>query len=134
MGYYEALEAAGASVHAYNEFGSYQGQWYALVTYNGETGWIADWYGSCSGCDAFEADVGYERDCCEDHWTHTPECERCVSREAEYETTLTNFGKTYLEGKLLTTDEVLSKLREECCYSCDADEVIAWVETNARNH
>ena len=59
MSYQEALEAAGATVHAFEFFGSYQGDWWAKVTYNGETGWVHGSYGSCSGCDAFEAEFGF---------------------------------------------------------------------------
>lgn len=56
MSYKLCLEKAGAKVHKFESFGSYQGEWWALVTFNGETGWINGSYGSCSGCDAFEAE------------------------------------------------------------------------------
>ena len=58
MTYKDALEAAGAIVHAYEEFGSYQGDWFALVTYKGKTGWVHGYFGSCEGCDAFRAEFG----------------------------------------------------------------------------
>jgi len=32
MSYYNALQAAGATVHAFEQFGSYQGHWIAKVT------------------------------------------------------------------------------------------------------
>lgn len=38
MSYKEAMEQAGATVHEFAAFGSYQGDWYALVTWNGEKG------------------------------------------------------------------------------------------------
>jgi hypothetical protein len=136
MGYREALEAAGATVHAYEEFGSYQGRWYARVTYKGETGWINDWHGSCTGCDAFEADVGYERDYCgyrgNGHYDHDPACEKCREAKYGYQDKLAAFGKTYLEGKLKTSDEVLAEIKEDSAYSCDADKALAWVENYAR--
>jgi len=59
MGYSESLEAAGAKVIAYEQFGSYQGDWGAYVELNGNKYIITGSYGSCSGCDAFEAEFGY---------------------------------------------------------------------------
>ncbi len=44
MSYEMCLEKAGATVVAFQEFGSYQGEWFALVEYNGERGWVE---GSC---------------------------------------------------------------------------------------
>jgi len=59
MGYFEALEAAGAQVLASQTFGSYQGDWFAKVNYNGSTAWVHGCYGSCSGCDAFCAEFDF---------------------------------------------------------------------------
>lgn len=67
MSYEEALKAAGAEVHAYETFGSYQGDWWALVSYEGKHGFVHGYYGSCSGCDAFEAEFGWTENECEDH-------------------------------------------------------------------
>ena len=56
MSYTVALEAAGATVRAYQEFGSYQGDWWARVVLpDGREGWVTSSYGSCSGCDALES-------------------------------------------------------------------------------
>ena len=52
MSYELALEEAGAKVLEFQSFGSFQGEWWAKVEYNGEIGWVAGCYGSCSGCDA----------------------------------------------------------------------------------
>ena len=53
MASYEgAMEAAGATVHTFEQFGSYQGEWFAKVTYNDITGWVSGSFGSCSGCDS----------------------------------------------------------------------------------
>jgi len=46
MSYQIALEAAGAKILAFKEFGSYQGDWWAKVTYKNEMGWIKGCYGS----------------------------------------------------------------------------------------
>lgn len=79
MSYQEALEAAGAEVHDFKEFGCYQGEWYAYVTYQGETGVVTGSYGSCSGCDAFDAEFGWED-----------------SKKDDYQQRLAAFGETYL--------------------------------------
>lgn len=56
MGYQEALEAAGCTVHEFNSYGSYQGTWLAAVELpDGDRVVIRGDYGSCSGCDSYEA-------------------------------------------------------------------------------
>ena len=80
MGYLESMEAAGATVHEFRHFGSYQGEWYAHITYEGDTGWVRGTYGSCSGCDAFQDEFGWRED-------ETPE-------------KLAEFGRTYCETLL----------------------------------
>jgi hypothetical protein len=79
-GYQEAMEAAGAKVLAYESFGSYQGEWFAKVDYNGDVGWVAGSFGSCSYCDAFEGEFGWN-----DH------------ESPDYEQRLADFGRTYLD-------------------------------------
>lgn len=37
-GYLDAMLYAGAEVHVFKSFGSYQGEWWTKVTYKGETG------------------------------------------------------------------------------------------------
>jgi len=56
--YEKCLQLAGAKVTAFEKFGSYQGNWWAKVKYKGKTGWITRAFGSCSVCDAFEAEFG----------------------------------------------------------------------------
>lgn len=51
--YRRVLEAAGAIVRDFREFGSYQGDWFAVLA-DGTV--IAGTYGSCSECDAFESE------------------------------------------------------------------------------
>lgn len=79
MGYCDALTAAGCVVIEYVEFGSYQGDWYAYVNIGGEKGVVTGSFGSCSGCDAFEAEFGWD-----DH------------KNPDYEGRLKNFGESYL--------------------------------------
>lgn len=59
MSYSSALEAAGCTVLEFEHFGSYQGEWLAVVDHQGGFGVIEGSYGSCSGCDAFEAEFGW---------------------------------------------------------------------------
>lgn len=61
MGYKAALEAAGKKVLAFENFGSYQGEWLAKVQdeFTGEIGYVHDWYGSCTVCDSFQAEMDY---------------------------------------------------------------------------
>lgn len=56
MGYQSALEAAGVEVEEFREFGSYQGTWIAILK-DGRV--VEGSYGSCSGCDAFQAEFDY---------------------------------------------------------------------------
>src|SRR5882762_8636559 len=81
MSYKEAIEFAGATVKAFESFGSYQGDWIAKVDFKGKIGWIQGSYGSCSGCDAFEAEFGYKD-----------------KADSGYNDKLCNFGLLYLDN------------------------------------
>ena len=81
MGYRDSLEKAGATVHLFEQFGDWQGTWWAKVTWKGETGWVSGSYGSCEGCDAFQAEFG---------WLDEP--------HENYDKRLADFGTVYLEG------------------------------------
>lgn len=100
MSYESALEAAGATVHEFKEFGSYQGDWWAKVTHNGQTGWVQGSYGSCSGCDAFQAEFDYGNDQCSDHkyvWDAPKDCEACTALKNDKQAKLARFGEGYLD-------------------------------------
>lgn len=62
MSYKMCLEKAGAEVLDFKHFGSYQGTWMAFVNYGGKKGIVEGSYGSCSGCDAFEAEFDYSKE------------------------------------------------------------------------
>ena len=79
MGYELAMQKAGATVLAFQAFGSYQGDWLALVLWNEEFLWIEGSYGSCTHCDAFEGEFG---------WSEL--------NDDDKEGKLADFGKTYL--------------------------------------
>lgn len=116
MDYDTALEFAGATVHVYESFGSYQGQWWALVTYEGKTGWVTGGYGSCSGCDAIQGHA----------WSHEHEhadgflvrqwslehlrddCADCRALRAE----IVDFGREYL-GEIMSHEAALREASEQ---------------------
>lgn len=112
MGYKEALEAAGAKVLQFQEFGSYQGTWLAEVDYEGKVGWIEGAYGSCSGCDSFEAEFGWDDD-----------------EKPDYQERLAEFGKGYLCG-FVTKDHLVSIYTEKCKgeYAWEDDQkILEWL-------
>ena len=103
MGYCEALKAAGAKVEFYEEVGSYQGDWYAFVEYEGRRGLVHSSYGSCSGCDAYQDAFSW-----------------FAEEEPNYQERLAEFGRGYL-GHILTRAEA-EKLVEDA-WESDRDEV-----------
>ncbi len=109
MSYNEAMEAAGAKVLAYESFGSYQGDWWAKVEFNGKQYWVHGWYGSCSGCDAFVAHFGYsEGETCDEHRYEYPrpeDCKECDAAKVVYQKKLAEFGESYLLGNEFTQEE-----------------------------
>lgn len=102
MGYKEAMGKAGAEVLLYEEFGSCQGDWWAKIVYNGKEGWVNGSYGSCSGCDAFQAEFDYGRNRCPKHLYDTDEeikgCEDCRKIIDSEDERLVEFGREYLEN------------------------------------
>ena len=113
MSYKSALIAAGAEVLEFGQFGDYSGIWLAKVNYNGETGWIQDWFGSCSYCDAFEADF------CGRIWDNEESPE-------EYDKRLADFGMKYLGG-ILPAEHYLPNLDEDAEWDENYAEAAAWV-------
>ena len=114
MGYQEAMEAAGAEVLTFECFGSYQGDWWALVHYQNKKGWVHGCFGSCSGCDAFEAEFG---------WFDKEE-------DPDYIERLIRFGKAYLED-LYTQEEAEKRASEHLSWDLEAAEVLAFLKKNA---
>jgi hypothetical protein len=62
MGYAHALRTAGAEVVDFKEIGSYQGTWGAVVDFQGQRSLVTGYYGSCSVCDAYQAQFGWSSD------------------------------------------------------------------------
>ena len=110
MSYNTALKAAGFTLLDYKRFGDYQGEWVAeVITPDGVHGYIHDWYGSCSVCDAFEADVGWEP------WGDDED------EQKEYDAKVEQFGKKYIDTQI-TKEQVLNSVS-----SWHKDEVSAWL-------
>lgn len=123
MSYRSALVAAGATVLNYEAFGSYQGTWLAFVEYNGEKGIVEGSYGSCSGCDAFEAEFGwslYDEE-------NTPEQKEALSQR------LAEFGKRYLTPLYDKAhyERVLSKLDPDDWFDNETKEYCEWALAQA---
>lgn len=117
MGYEQALEAAGATVLASKYFGSYQGDWYAKVEYQGEILLISGAFGSCSYCDAFQG-----------------EFEGCYQREdIGYQERLALFGQSYLDDPR-NPEEELSHAKETCEWDMEAGEMVEWLEEHFPTH
>lgn len=95
MSYREAMEAAGAKVLAMKDFGSYQGDWWAKVEFDGQLGWVNGSFGSCSHCDAFEAEFG---------WSYED--------EPDAKERLAKFGASYL-NQIMTQDEAEARVRAD---------------------
>lgn len=112
MSYETALKAAGAEVHCFESFGSYQGDWWAKVTYNGVTGWINGAYGSCSGCDAFEAEFGCNDD-----------------EKSDYQERLAKFGAEYLDN-IYDQEAALKKALEHADWDLEAASVAKYITEN----
>ncbi len=110
-----ALTKAGAVVHNSKTFGSYQGMWVAEVTLpDGRKGLIQDYYGSCSGCDAFEAEFAYDSHQSEKHpgMEDDANCAECIARSEK----LAEFGRGYF-ANLKSADELGTELAGESHWS-----------------
>ncbi len=103
-GYRQALEAAGATVLDFECFGSYQGVWIACLS----NGWIIDYYGSCTGCDAFEA---------------------TFSRNEPSATELADFGQRYLMTGLIDNARIVDEVHQRS-YNGDYSDMCRMLRRN----
>lgn len=113
MSYEQAMQAAGAEVILFEEFGSYQGDWFALVSYEGKKGWVHGSYGSCSGCDAFQ---------CEFDWRD--------EEKEDYQDRLAAFGRGYLD-EILTQEEALKEASKYIEWDADAIDMVNFLNAHA---
>ena len=136
MSYEQALEAAGAQVFVFEEFGSYQGDWWALVKYEGEMGWVNGSYGSCSGCDAFEGEFGFSGySGGEGFWDYETDQYRAPTDDerAAYQAKLADFGKTYLDG-MMTQEQAENAASSNIEWDSDAPAMLEFIRKNGTLH
>lgn len=137
MGYAESIEANGLKVVEFKEFGSYQGTWIAKLD-DGRV--IEGSYGSCSGCDAFQAEFDSYGDT-EDHIHdgkaesyYSPEYQGAVAGCAkcdDFQRRLKTFGSSYAAGAIPLAQliEIYEK-KVTSDYSWDDDkEILAWLKS-----
>jgi|SRR6185312_9890568 len=117
MSYQEALEAAGAKIIKFESFGSYQGDWFCLCEYKGKIGWVSGSFGSCSGCDAFEAEFGWND-----------------NEQEDYQQRLCQFGKGYLDPEVMSNEEVLKIPLSNIDWDDGAKEILKFLELEIENH
>jgi hypothetical protein len=125
MSYEIALEAAGAKVVAIKDFGDYQGTWIAKL----EDGrYVSGSFGSCPGCDAFEAEFGYHKGTCALHyWKYDNNCSDCLSAKVDYDKRLTNFGLSYLDDAKSYVD-MLKEVSLNLDWDSDANGMVTWLK------
>jgi len=112
-GYAKALWAAGVKVLAFAEFGSYQGDWWAHVQFpNGQKFFVTGYYGSCIGCDSFQAEFGYSYE---------------DELEPNYHHRLKDFGRSYLDN-CFTLEQAIEQSSRNVEWDHDAQEMVAWLE------
>lgn len=130
MNYYkQALEAAGAIVTDFQEFGDYQGTWLAVL----DDGRVVEGsYGSCSGCDALLGEFDFKAHEHGDSDYYDPlhdgpkdGCEECV----EFQRKFKEFGEGYILAAV--SREQLAGIYEKRCadeYCTDDEkEILTWL-------
>lgn len=110
VSYEQALAAAGAKVLEFKNFGSYQGEWVALIFHDKQFKWVHGYFGSCSGCDAFEAEIG--------------DCDR--DDMPAYQRRLAEFGKSYLENAA-DEEELIKKFTKQGEWDSEANDIVAFL-------
>lgn len=120
--YTDTMTAAGAVVHIAQDFGDYQGTTWARVTYGGREGWVSYSYGSCSGCDSFQSEFGW-------NFGQTDDYEDRPLTENE-EARVLAFGRDLLDP-ILTQAEAEAKAAKHSEWDSEADRVLAFLRANA---
>lgn len=113
-GYAAAIAAAGYVVTDFEYFGSYQGNWIARVyssAYPNEKFWVYGAYGSCPGCDAFEAEFG-----------GVP-----FKEETELYTKFMNFGQELVESGFKDTPGIIAEIQKESIWDMETVKMFEWV-------
>lgn len=126
MGYETCMELAGAKIIAFQNFGSYQGDWLACVEYKNEILLINGSYGSCSGCDAFQGEFD-----CDSHevkgeyhyyYELHDDCDECKKLKEK----MIDFGKGYLDNPS-NPEMLLEEYEKEKEWDGDKPEMIKFI-------
>ena len=123
MGYRSALEAAGAVVRDFKKFGSYSGDWWAFL---GNGKFIHGSYGSCSDCDAFEAEFDWDGASCDLHYEFQEDCVDCQEAMDNYERRMADFGRSYLHHDF-TQEEAEAYAEKDLSWDLHAQEMLDWI-------
>jgi hypothetical protein len=125
VSYKEAIEAAGATVKAYNEFGSYNGDWWALVEYQGRRGWVGGYSGCCSECDHLQAEFsGIDADLLN-------ASTGLYEPNPKYVAKLPDFGRGYLE-QIQDDQAAINKVLKELDENRDGKEILKFIAEHAK--
>jgi hypothetical protein len=132
MDYKTVLEMAGAKVICFKKFGSYQGDWWAKVDFNGIISWVHGWYGSCSGCDTIDAiSSSHPWDVEDDHFLYgigelKNDCPDCQKIKQQF----LDVGTNYLND-LHTQEEAENLADRDLEWDLDAHEMLKFIKENA---
>jgi hypothetical protein len=136
MGYQEAIEANDFVVKDFKEFGSYQGTWIAIIETEDGDRFIEGSYGSCSGCDAFQAEFDYSDEPSERDGKYYVNYEETTKEEHDkaaetYKQRLKKFGESYTDDQQ-TKEEIVARYEKKCAeeYAWDDDkEILEWLKS-----
>ena len=97
----------GVTVEWAEYYGSYQGNFLCKIQKAGETLYIYDSYGSCSGCDSFQAEFGWS--------TYYYESEGVTQEErlAHVKQRMAKWSFSYIESAL-PLQQMMNYLQNEC--------------------
>jgi hypothetical protein len=131
-GYIDTLEKAGATVLDNGQWGDYQGTWLAKVRYQDEFIFVGGNYGSCSGCDAFQAEFDFTYHEHEDESYYNPHdngykegCDQCQEAKRKY----VEFGESYLRNPY-DYNKLVEETKADMEWDMEAKEKLDWLERN----
>jgi len=139
--YEKCLELAGAKIYEFDEFGSYQGDWWAKVEYQGKIGWVNGSYGSCSSSDEFQSEFGdsyFEKHMHDDKnilftsfidiifpEEFKEDCEMCQKLKKK----MIEFGESYLDD-ILNQEEAEKRASKNLNWDGEAQEMLDFIKNN----
>ena len=122
LSYKELLYRICDKVYCFEEFGSYQGDWWAKVKYKGKTGWVHGYFGSCAGCDELEAVRDDIYDCLNDE-----------EAQKIYDNAVDEFKRSYLQPEyILSQEEAEKEAQENVNWDMEAQEMVDFIKENSK--